>query len=638
MKQGRSGRVLLTSIFAGLPLALSALVGVSYYAFADVPPLPPAPPQNPITEEKRVLGKILFFDEQLSSSNTIACATCHVMSRAGADGRVGTNPGPNGIFEPGIIGTDNRTGSQGVVRMDANLNYFRDTSFNFAAQVTGRAANSPINARFNVDSFWDGRARSQFVDPQTNTVAIPAGGSLESQAVGPITNSVEMGHDGVDWNFVTSKLANVQPLHLATNLPPDVAAVLASKPSYPQLFTAAFGDGAITARRIAFAIATYERTLISNQSPWDAFVAGNPNALTATQQAGLQHFGANCGVCHTVNNGLFTNPNLPNPLQNGGNFRNIGLRPVAEDRGRQDVTGNAADRGRFKVPSLRNVGLKRNFMHNGQFTTLDEVVRYYARAQGSPQPFLDNIDPAFLNINIPPQADVQIVDFLANGLLDPRVRDQQFPFDRPTLFTDSERAGDRPSLQGGGIAGAGGVIPSMLANQPGYVGNAHFRVGVFNALPGATARLYASLAAPIAGVISQDILVGTTSTGTTTGLSGVATMHWPLSPGVVTAGQVYFLQWVIDDPAALNGQALSRVARLPIFCGAQGCPAPCGTSDFNGDGDFGTDQDIEAFFACLGGNCCPSCYTLGSDFNGDGDFGTDQDIEAFFRVLGGGNC
>jgi len=64
----------------------------------------------------------------------------------------------------------------------------------------------------------------------------------------------------------------------------------------------------------------------------------------------------------------------------------------------------------------------------------------------------------------------------------------------------------------------------------------------------------------------------------------------------------------------------------------------CGTSDFNGDGDFGTDADIEAFFACLGGTCCATCFEGGSDFNNDGDFGTDQDIESFFRVLGGGNC
>lgn len=60
------------------------------------------------------------------------------------------------------------------------------------------------------------------------------------------------------------------------------------------------------------------------------------------------------------------------------------------------------------------------------------------------------------------------------------------------------------------------------------------------------------------------------------------------------------------------------------------------SSDFNGDGDFGTDADIQDFFACLGGDCCPTCGT--SDFDGDGDFGTDADIEDFFRVLGGGGC
>jgi hypothetical protein len=68
------------------------------------------------------------------------------------------------------------------------------------------------------------------------------------------------------------------------------------------------------------------------------------------------------------------------------------------------------------------------------------------------------------------------------------------------------------------------------------------------------------------------------------------------------------------------------------------CGPTCGTSDFNGDGDFGTDQDIEAFFACLAGVCCSTCFPGGADFNGDGDTGTDQDIEAFFRVLAGNPC
>jgi len=74
------------------------------------------------------------------------------------------------------------------------------------------------------------------------------------------------------------------------------------------------------------------------------------------------------------------------------------------------------------------------------------------------------------------------------------------------------------------------------------------------------------------------------------------------------------------------GSVVSDGATLWVTC----------SSDYNGDGDIGTDQDIEAFFACLGGNCCATCG--GADFNGDGDIGTDQDIESFFRVLGGGAC
>ncbi len=77
---------------------------------------------------------------------------------------------------------------------------------------------------------------------------------------------------------------------------------------------------------------------------------------------------------------------------------------------------------------------------------------------------------------------------------------------------------------------------------------------------------------------------------------------------------------------------------LAAFRALLTCVPTCGTADFDGDGDVGTDADIEAFFACLAGNCCPTCFPLGADFNADGDVGTDADIESFFRVLAGGAC
>jgi hypothetical protein len=95
-----------------------------------------------------------------------------------------------------------------------------------------------------------------------------------------------------------------------------------------------------------------------------------------------------------------------------------------------------------------------------------------------------------------------------------------------------------------------------------------------------------------------------------------------------TTGELTIGLWKPGTPTSVPGAA--QVPGTP--------PVTCGTSDFDGDGDFGTDADIEAFFRCLGGNCCATCFIGGADFNGDGDIGTDADIESFFRVLGGGNC
>ncbi len=96
-----------------------------------------------------------------------------------------------------------------------------------------------------------------------------------------------------------------------------------------------------------------------------------------------------------------------------------------------------------------------------------------------------------------------------------------------------------------------------------------------------------------------------------------------------------------DTPAgAMQWSALFAQGRgvVNFEVGAIVCQSQCSSGDFDNDGDTGTDADIEAFFACLAGNCCPTCWALGADFDADGDAGTDADIEAFFRVLAGGNC
>ncbi len=387
-----------------------------------VPPLPPppVPPQNQITEPKRVLGKILFWDEQLSSNNTVACGTCHRMTAAGSDTRLGRHPGPDGLFNS----PDDKFGSLGVARMNADLEYIEDAVFGFDVQVTRRSAQSVVGAAYaNNAAFWDGRAGGTFIDPETGVAVIPGGGALESQTRFPIHDAGEMANEGRTWADVREKLLDSTPLALASRIPPDMAAAVAANPSYAALFNAAFGDPNISARRIAFALATYERTLIANQTPWDAFNAGNPNALTPSQQQGLNTFvgPGRCTVCH------------PGPVFSNQSFRNIGLRPPADDLGRQEVTGNPADRGRFKTPTLRNVGLKSRFTHTGQFDSLAAVVNFYADHVGVPT---DNSDPVLPQINVPPQARPALVDFLQNGLTDPRVAAGQPPFDSPRLRSE----------------------------------------------------------------------------------------------------------------------------------------------------------------------------------------------------------
>lgn len=588
-------RALALAIAVGLPAAVTTLLGAAYLANSTANaalPTVPVPPENPITEGKRVLGKILFWDEQLSSSNAVACASCHAPRAGGTDPRTG---GPNPPRNPGVDGLvntpDDILASPGIIRSDENNDYLRDETYAFNPQITDRTAPSMINAAFAPNLFWDGRAFSTFRDPLTNQVLILAGGALENQSMGPPMSTIEKGHDQINWASVTSKLSVVNPLDLATNLPPDVASALADRPSYPELFERAFGTTEITPARIAFAIATYERTLISNQTPFDAWRAGNPNAMTPGQIAGFNAFagpGTNCSVCHSVANDLFTDHS----------FRNIGLRPATEDRGRQNVTNDNADRGKFKVPSLRNVGLRTRFMHNGQFATLPDVIRFYARAPGAPVQFTDNRDPVMPTVNAPANVAPAITDFLTNALTDPRVASESFPFDRPTLF--AERPADRVAALGAtvGRAGTGGFVPGSIVSSPPMVGSLDFRIGLQNALAGAPVMLALSFNGPINGQIFPDTVVFSSNAEGIGSGGGYATAHIALDAsgpmGALQPGQIIFAQWFVTDPAAIGGTAFSQVLRIPVFCGSYGCPNVCvADMDFNGGIDG---NDLSVFF------------------------------------------
>jgi cytochrome c peroxidase len=406
-------------------VALSLALLGGNLALAELPPVP-VPAENPITEPKRVLGKILFWDEQLSSDNTVACGTCHRPASGGADPRAGVNPGT----DAGTI--DDVRGSPGMRSLDADGRPTRHSVFGDGRQVTSRLAPSIFGALWADALFWDGRASGTFRDPDSGAILIAAGGALESQVLETLANSTEMAKAERRWTELTEKLARVRPLALAVDLPHDVAAALENQPGYPQLFAAAFGDLEITPARIAFAIAAYERTLLADETPWDRYAAGDVAALTRGELYGwqaMQDF--HCVKCHVP------------PLFTNNEFFNIGLRRSEFDRGREAVTGDPEDAGEARVPSLRNVGLRPRFMHTGEFAVLGAAVAFYRT--GPALPDRDDIPGAGIYaFNMSPLSEADIRTFLAAALTDPRVRDEQYPFDRPVLRTERHSTDTTP--------------------------------------------------------------------------------------------------------------------------------------------------------------------------------------------------
>ncbi len=256
----------------------------------------PIPADNPMSEEKIALGKLLYFDPLLSADGSISCASCHVP----ADG-----------------GTDNRATSAGI-----------------GGQLGGRSAPTVVNSAYVVPQFWDGRAVS-----------------LEEQAMGPQINPIEMGNADLE----------------------SVARRVGAVAGYRDRFEQAFGTPEVTADRIAKAIAAYERTLLSGDSPYDRFEAGDRAALTPEQQRGLELFRgkALCITCHS-------GPNLAD-----NHFHNLGVGTQKSeeevDIGRMSVTQSPGDWSAFKTPTLRNVARTAPFMHDGSEPTLESVIELYDR-------------------------------------------------------------------------------------------------------------------------------------------------------------------------------------------------------------------------------------------------------------------
>ncbi|MFN0008749.1 MAG: cytochrome-c peroxidase [Planctomycetota bacterium] len=546
-------------------LALLAIAATASSTFAlqgpppPPPPLgppPPPPPGNPQSPAKIQLGKLLFWDEQLSSTGTMACASCHVPERGGSDPRTdpalasSVNPGPDGLF-----GTpDDVRGSPGIVRSLTTGHYELSALFGLAPQVTGRKAPSSINAAYAPLLFWDGRAAGTFRDPVTNAIVLNAGAALESQAVAPLVSDVEMAHADRDWNQIVARVEESVPLRLSPSVPASLTTFVNGR-DYPQIFQEAFGTPGVTPSRIAMAIASYERTQFSNQTPIDQFFGGNQGALTQLELQGQQVFisqQASCVTCHTGN--LFTNQA----------FFYIGVRPQNEDLGRFAVTGNPADRGAMRVPSLRNVELRAPYFHNGSMATLEDVIDFYDRGGDFDAP---NLPPTIRPLGLSAQQKTALAAFLRRPLTDARVASAQPPFDHPALYAGSAR---EPQVLGAATPGSGGFEPRTIALAPPAIGNGQFTVGVEKGLGGALAVLVLDRTGAAGRPFgSRNLLLArhrAERTVTVLSLSGTGpgngwgsvVLDIPGDPALVGAQMIG--QWIVRDPGTVGGLATS-----PIF-------------------------------------------------------------------------
>jgi cytochrome c peroxidase len=237
---------------------------------------------------------------------------------------------------------------------DPNLGFTdgRPVSAGINGQTGGRSAPTVINSAYNSLQFWDGRAAS-----------------LEEQAAGPVANPIEMGN---------THEAMVKMLDL--------------DPSYHPMFEKVFGPGPATIEKATMAIASFERTVLSGNSPFDKYMYGPDahakKAMSAAAIRGLAIYKdpakGNCAVCHSLGerDALFTD----------NKFHNLGVGVNAKgelkDKGRSVISKNEADEGAFKTPTLRNIAQTAPYMHDGGEKTLKQVIDFYVGG-GNSNPHLD---------------------------------------------------------------------------------------------------------------------------------------------------------------------------------------------------------------------------------------------------------
>ena len=265
--------------------------------------LQPIPDSLSTDIRKVALGRKMYNEARVSLDGTLSCATCHVIDKGGADSR-GTR-----------------------------------TSEGIYGQFGGINAPTVLNAAFNVEQFWNGRAHT-----------------LADQAAGPPVNPVEMGDQ--TWEQICERLKE------------DASLVAEFQSIYPE---------GITQATVTDAIAEYEKTLITPNDRLDQMLKGDENALTEEEKKGLAAFMDNsCAVCHvgkTLGGQSFETLGIYEDYYAAREQSNPDIVYNDDDKGLAGFTGDTADLHRFKVPGLRNISKTSPYFHDGTQATIEDAVR-----------------------------------------------------------------------------------------------------------------------------------------------------------------------------------------------------------------------------------------------------------------------
>ena len=366
----------------------------------------PQDPSNPITAEKVALGKLVYHETGItegdisSSEGTFSCASCHNAQNGFKSGI------RQGIGEGGI-GFDHRMVMEGVD----------------LAHVDVQPVTSPtvLNTAYQEVMLWNGQFGNVIggvvnvgIDEERHfTEGTPKEANLRNFA-----------------GLETQAVAGLGVHRMGTNNPNSL---LRTNETYREMFEAAYGvaepDDMLEAT--ALAIAAYERTILANQAPFQAYLKGDETAMTESEVAGAEVFfgKGNCYACH---NG----PALSSPAGAMADevFMTVGFHDLdiwedtvgevndATREGRGGFTGDELDRFKFKVPPLYNLIDTTVFGHGASFSSVEDVVRYkVAAVPQHPQVETYDLDYRFTPLDLTEDEITNLVAFLENSLYDPEL-------------------------------------------------------------------------------------------------------------------------------------------------------------------------------------------------------------------------